>query len=95
MTNRTVAWNLVRPDGAPSRIEGRATEPRVPVRRVAEFREFLEEHGQAFLELVDRWLHENRARSDSDKKTVRLGAGMYMIENEGSADEGGADEDSP
>jgi len=90
----TVAWNLVRPEGAPSRIEGRATEPRVPVRRVTEFREFLEEHGQAFLELVDRWLHENRAPSDSDKKTVRLGAGVYMIENEDSADEGGADEDS-
>jgi hypothetical protein len=39
-------------------------------------------------------LHENRAPSDSDKKTVRLGAGVYMIENEDSADEGGADEDS-
>ncbi len=90
----TVAWNLVRPEGAPSRIEGRATEPRVPTRRVAEFREFLEEHGQAFLELVDRWLHENRAGSGAAKKTVRLGAGIYMIENEDSAEKAGAEDNS-
>jgi hypothetical protein len=90
----TVAWNLVRPEGALSRIEGRATEPRVPLDRVPEFRVFLEEHGQAFLEVVDRWLHENRATSGADEKTTRLGAGMYMIENEDSADEGSDQEDS-
>ena len=90
----TVAWNLIRPDGALSRIEGRASEPRVPLKKVPEFREFLEEHGQAFLELVDRWLHENRAGAETGKKTTRLGAGIYMIENEDSAEEGGADEDS-
>ena len=90
----TVAWNLVRPEGALSRIEGRATEPRVPLDKVPEFRVFLEDHGQAFLEVVDRWLHENRATSETDEKTTRLGAGMYMIENEDSADEGSDQEDS-
>jgi len=90
----TVAWNLVRPDEARSRFEGRATEPRVPRSRVPEFRDFLEEHGQAFLEKVDRWLHENRMTSDSPKKSTRLGVGVYMIENEDSAADGHEEDDA-
>ncbi len=89
----TVAWNLVRPDQARSRFEGRATEPRVPSSRVPEFRDFLEEHGQAFLEVVDRWLHENRSTSESPKKSTRLGVGVYMIENEDSAADGRTESD--
>lgn len=92
----TVVWNLVRPRDSLSRIEGRASEPEVPVSRVPEFRQFLEEHGQAFLETVDRWLHENRVQKTDAKtgKTVRLGAGIYMIENEDSACERDAGRDS-
>ena len=81
----TVAWNLIRPDGARSRFEGRATEPWVPRARVPAFRDFLERHGQTFLETVDRWLHENRSTDRSPRKATRLGVGVYMIENEDSA----------
>lgn len=81
----TVTWNLARPEGSASRFEGRATEPRVAVSQVPEFRAFLEMHGQAFLETVDRWLHEHRAADDAEGRTTRLGVGAYMIENEDSA----------
>lgn len=84
----TIAWNLTREESQPSRFEGNAAEPRVPLSRLPDFRAFLEVHGQAFLETVDRWLHENRAAEGSDRKTARLGVGVYMIENPDSTDQG-------
>jgi hypothetical protein len=84
----TVTWNLTRAEDEPSRFEGRATEPRIPLRLVAEFRDYMEARGQAFLEEVDRWLHQHRSDSNDDTHAFRLGVGVYMIANEDSGDQG-------
>ena len=55
----TVAYNLHRTEDDPSRFERRATNTRIPPEAVPEFREFIEQEGQAFLEKVDAWLTEN------------------------------------
>jgi len=83
----TVTWNLTRPEDEPSRFEGRATEPRVPLRLVGNFRDYMEARGQAFLEEVDRWLHQHRLEPDDDTQAARLGVGVYMIANEDSSDQ--------
>ena len=75
----TVAHNLYRDEGEPSRFERRASNTRIPESAVPEFREFLEKEGQAFLERVDAWL---TAHEDNDaENVVRLGLGAYWIED--------------
>jgi hypothetical protein len=55
----------------------------MPLQVVAEFRKFVENEGQAFLERIDAWLteHENES-DDSQAKTLRLGVGAYLIESQ-------------
>lgn len=81
---RTVGWNLARSTGEPSRFEGRATDPEIPSQHLPAFRSFLEEKGQAFLECVDRWLHEHRtgAGEPADGEATRMGVGVYMVVGE-------------
>ncbi|MDX1508421.1 MAG: DUF6502 family protein [Woeseiaceae bacterium] len=75
---QTVAYNLYRKEGEPSRFERRAEVTVMPESAVAEFREYIEKEGQAFLERVDHWLTE---REDESATTgVRLGLGTYWIE---------------
>ena len=75
----TVAHNLYRDEADTSRFERRASNTCIPKAAVPEFRQFIEDEGQAFLERVDAWLsaHEDRDAKD----TVRLGLGAYWIEN--------------
>lgn len=76
--------NLVADDENPSRFLGRATDTRIDARSIPEFREFIEEHGQPFLELVDDWL--SRHRTDEDQNAVRVGLGMFLIQGGSSSD---------
>lgn len=74
----TVAYNLHRDADQPSRFERCAEVANVPISAVAEFREFIEREGQAFLERVDEWLTEHEEEESDDG--VRLGIGAYWIE---------------
>ena len=76
----TVAYNLNRSEDEPSRFEGRATATRIPKQAIPEFRAFLEDEGQAFLERVDEWLARHELEDDSTGDGVRLGVGAYWIE---------------
>lgn len=76
----TVAYNLHRSDTDPSRFERRATNTKMPADVVPEFREFIEEEGQAFLEKVDAWLSEHETTESGGKDSVQLGLGAYWIE---------------
>ncbi|HLF10810.1 MAG TPA: DUF6502 family protein [Gammaproteobacteria bacterium] len=74
----TVAHNQLRDRGEPTRFEGRATNVRVKRAAKRAFREYVERHGMAFLEDVDRWLSEHEAAGQHDQ-TDRLGIGVYLI----------------
>ena len=76
----TVAYNLHRGSGQPTRFEGRATSARMPEEAIPLFREYLEQEGQAFLERIDEWLTEHELDDDSEDQGVRLGLGVYWIE---------------
>lgn len=81
----TVAFNLGRDSADASLFEGRATGVRIPADRLESYREFLETHGQAFLELVDDWLEKNQLdpdSADSGREIARLGVGVYMIQEQ-------------
>jgi hypothetical protein len=63
------------------RLEGYATEDRIRTSDAAEFRNFVNERGQRFLEEIDAWLHQHRITGDDTaSQPVRLGAGVYAIE---------------
>lgn len=78
----TIAYNLHRESTDPSRFERRATNTRMAAAAVPEFRSFIEQEGQAFLERVDAWLTEHELPADSDEESVRLGVGTYWIEQD-------------
>ena len=81
MTN-SIGHNIDLDNCERSRFLGRATEIRMPVSVAGEFREFLEEEGQSFLEKVDAWLAEHQlpAQDKVAVETVRLGAGVFQIQ---------------
>jgi hypothetical protein len=56
---------------------------RVLASTLPEFREFLEREGQAFLERVDAWLtaHEANRDADQNQPVMRLGAGVYHLQD--------------
>ena len=78
----TVAYNLHRREGDPSRFERRATNTRIAPDAVPAFREYLEQEGQAFLERVDAWLTEHEQGVGEISTRVRLGLGAYWIQDE-------------
>jgi len=77
----TVAENLVRAEER-TRFEGRATNARVARAARRKFREYIEARGMAFLEDVDRWLSQHES-TDPEEKTLRLGIGVYQIQDDG------------
>lgn len=84
--------NLVADDDNPSRFLGRATDDTIDASAIPEFRAFVEEHGQPFLELVDDWLTQHRASGDDggsekNSRRVRLGLGMFLIQGEPADEE--------
>jgi hypothetical protein len=76
--------NLTRSSKEPARFERAAVNDRIPAKVVAEFRQFLNQEGQAFLERVDAWLTEHQVtpeQSQAGVQVTRLGAGAYHIQD--------------
>jgi hypothetical protein len=80
---RTYDHNLTREGREHARFERAAVNDRVDPRSVREFREFLEQEGQKFLERVDAWLtaHEVPEHERATRPGIRLGAGAYHIQD--------------
>lgn len=65
------------------RLEGFAVDDQIHPETVEEFRAFLDERGQQFLEEIDDWLSRHRLDPNDSKTTpVRLGLGVYAIEGQ-------------
>jgi hypothetical protein len=80
----TYVHNLTRDAKTPARFERAALNDRVLVSALPEFREFLNQEGQAFLERVDAWLIAHEAPEGADgkaKATIRVGAGVYHLQD--------------
>lgn len=79
---RTSGHNLTCSPVTATRFERAAVSDHVEASALSDFRRFLEEEGQAFLERVDAWLTDHQARNGEPDKTrapIRLGAGLYHI----------------
>jgi hypothetical protein len=79
----TYVHNLTRSTKTPARFERAAVNDRVRADALPEFREFLNQEGQAFLERLDAWLTANEVQEHdaSPQTTLRLGAGVYHIQD--------------
>jgi hypothetical protein len=80
----TYAHNLARTGRTRARFERAAVNAQIAAGAVAEFQEFLDREGQAFLERIDAWLtaHEvGKSGPESAEASVRLGAGLYHIQD--------------
>jgi hypothetical protein len=78
----TYVHNLTRTAKAPARFERAALNDRIPKSALPEFRKFLDQEGQVFLERIDAWLSEHEAKNDApDEEVIRLGIGMYHIQD--------------
>jgi hypothetical protein len=80
----TYAHNLLREGRTPTRFERAAVNARVAASSLGEFRRFLEAEGQSFLERVDAWLTAHEVADSAaagDGETLRLGAGLYHIQD--------------
>lgn len=80
-------YNLSAQAGTPTRFLGRATDETIDASAIPEFRAFIEEQGQPFLELVDDWLTQHRQEYIRQEETdparqVRLGLGMFLIQDD-------------
>ena len=82
-----LSYNLDAGSDTPTRFLGRAINSHVKAGDVPAFQEFLEEHGQAFLEKIDDWLADHAAETDSNAEQVRLGVGLFAIEGLGDRKE--------
>jgi hypothetical protein len=80
----TVVYDLTAPTGSGLRFERRAENSAIDPRDVPAFQAFLEAEGMALLERIDDWLtrHEQLANERGANRRIRLGAGLYHIQNE-------------
>jgi len=75
--------NNVTGDADKRRLEGFAVDDQIHPDAVEEFRAYLDERGQQFLEEIDDWLSQHRLDPDELESTpVRLGLGVYAIEGQ-------------
>ena len=77
----TIEHNFSRDAGTPARFERRALSLRIDRTALPEFRRVLESEGQALLERLDDWLAAHEVADGDDENAIRLGAGMYHIED--------------
>lgn len=81
----TYVHNLTRTGRVPLRFERAAVNDRVARTALPEFRRFIEQEGQAFLERVDAWLSEHEVRDGAAGAAagdpIRLGAGIYHVQD--------------
>jgi hypothetical protein len=75
----TIEHNLSRGERDPARFEGRAQNRCVDPRHLPAFRAFVEREAQGMLERVDDWLATHEADSATGAATLRLGVGIYAI----------------
>ncbi len=72
-------------DGSP-RFEGMADNISMPRRTAKKFEELVARRGLSFLEEIDTWLSDNEQDDGDDRRTVRLGVGIYLIHDENQKD---------
>lgn len=78
----TYVHNLTRSGKTPARFERAAVNDRIARIALPEFRKFVEQEGQQFLERIDAWLTAHEADTGSpDEQVVRLGVGTYHIQD--------------
>ena len=77
----TIEHNFMHDDSAPSRFERRALSLAVDRNALPEFRRLLESEGQALLERIDDWLSEHQRTEGDPEEGIRLGVGIYHIED--------------
>jgi Family of unknown function (DUF6502) len=77
----TYVHNLTHGNNMPARFERAAVNDRVRASALPEFQRFLNEQGEAFLERLDAWLTEHEAQESDSKATIRLGVGVYHIQD--------------
>jgi hypothetical protein len=79
----TIEHNLSREESGLPRFDRRAISLRVDPKALPAFLEMLEREGQAFLERVDEWIsaHELPSRVDEQGRGIRLGVGVYHIQD--------------
>jgi hypothetical protein len=77
----TIEHNFSRNEATPARFERRALSLRVDRKALPEFRELLEAAGQALLERIDDWLAAHQAADGDNEDAIRLGVGVYHIED--------------
>lgn len=78
----TMNNNVFLTDEYGARFGRKADNDRVPVSAVSEFREFLDQKGQTFLEEIDDWLTEHETSESAEpSEYLRIGVGMFAIEN--------------
>lgn len=82
----TLYYNLYKAEaskGNSLHFERRATNTQMSPEKAEEFRKFVEQEGQAFLEKIDAWLTANETNEKENTQhtqTIRLGVGTYLIE---------------
>ena len=60
----------------------KADNDRIPLSAIPEFKQFLEQRGQAFLEEVDDWLTAHVAgQATAATECARVGVGLFAIED--------------
>jgi hypothetical protein len=80
----TYVHNLTRNPKTAARFERAAVNDRIPATALPEFRQFLNQEGQAFLERLDAWLTAHEAQEGegvSGEATIRLGARVYHLQD--------------
>src|SRR5690606_17716073 len=77
----TIHHHLSRYRSHPARFERRVLNLRVQKKALPEFRALLETEAQALLERLDDWLAAHQVADDRDGEGIRLGAGVYHIED--------------
>ncbi len=83
LTN-TINYNLEVDEDSATHFLGRAMDPHIPSEAAEEFQQFVELHGQQFLEAIDAWLDEHQC-SEAEKtktKATRLGVGVFHIQGD-------------
>jgi hypothetical protein len=79
---RTYELNLLKsPPMGQGLFQRYAQMPNSDARLAPTFNKYAREQGQIFLEAIDEWLvrHQPRKRSTRPRKRVRLGVGIYVI----------------
>jgi hypothetical protein len=78
----TIEHNFEVKSDSPRRFERRALNLKVDRRALPEFQRLLEKEGQALLERIDDWLTAHEVQdADRHDDAIRLGVGMYHIED--------------